>query len=399
MGLKLKRRVFLPVDIKLTFSRYSGSNTGCLVIFCVSGLPDYGRPYRWALFFGGAVPRKVKLCRLIHCIVEVDLRILSGIQPSGKLHIGNYFGAMRQHLALQADHEGFYFIADYHALTSNPAPADLASRTLEVAKDYLALGLDPQKTVFWRQSDVPEVTELAWILSCVTPMGLLQRCTSYKDKVAQGLSPNHGLFAYPVLQAADILMFDSNLVPVGADQKQHIEVTRDIAVKFNTQYGQIFVIPEEQILESVAVVPGIDGRKMSKSYNNTIEIFESESSMRKKVMRIVTDSTPVEEPKDPDKCAVFALLRLVADEAELTEWEQKYRRGGVGYGTVKQRVAELLCAYFRPYRQKRQELDQNSDYVEQVLTQGAQRARAVAAETMQRVRDAVGLGKKRDARV
>ena len=223
-----------------------------------------------------------------------------------------------------------------------------------------------------------QVTELAWILSCVTPMGLLQRCTSYKDKVAQGLLPNHGLFAYPVLQAADILMFDSNLVPVGADQKQHIEVTRDIAVKFNTQYGQIFVIPEEQILESVAVVPGIDGRKMSKSYNNTIEIFESESSMRKKVMRVVTDSTPVEEPKDPDKCAVFALLRLVADEAELTEWEQKYRRGGVGYGTVKQRVAELLCAYFRPYCQKRQELDQNPDYVEQVLTQGAQRARAVA---------------------
>lgn len=325
------------------------------------------------------------------------MRILSGIQPSGKLHIGNYFGAMRQHLALQTDHEGFYFIADYHAMTSNPAPADLAARTREVAMDYLALGLEPEKTVFWRQSDVPDVTELAWILSCVTPLGLLQRCTSYKDKVAQGLSPNHGLFAYPVLQAADILMFDSQLVPVGADQKQHIEVTRDIALKFNAQYGQTFVIPEEQILKSVAVVPGTDGRKMSKSYNNTIEIFEPEASLRKKVMRIVTDSTPVEDPKDPDKCALFALLRLAADESELAEWEQKYRAGGLGYGTVKKRVAELLCDYFRPYRQKRQDLEHNPDYVEQVLTQGAQRARAVAAETMQRVRDAVGLGKKRHA--
>ena len=186
------------------------------------------------------------------------MRILSGIQPSGKLHIGNFFGAMRQHLALQADHDGFYFIADYHAMTSNPAPAELATRTFEVAMDYLALGLDPKKTVFWRQSDVPEVTELAWILSCITPLGLLQRCTSYKDKVAQGLSPNHGLFAYPVLQAADILMFDSNLVPVGADQKQHIEVTRDIALKFNAQYGETFVVPEEQILKSVAVVPGLE---------------------------------------------------------------------------------------------------------------------------------------------
>ena len=319
------------------------------------------------------------------------MRILSGIQPSGKLHIGNYFGAMRQHLALQADHEGFYFIADYHAMTSNPAPADLAARTLEVAMDYLALGLDPDKTVFWRQSDVPQVTELAWILSCLTPLGLLQRCTSYKDKVAQGLSPNHGLFAYPVLQAADILMFDSNLVPVGADQKQHIEVTRDIAMKFNAQYGETFVLPEEQILKSVAVVPGTDGRKMSKSYNNTIEIFEPESSVKKKVMRIVTDSMPVEAPKDPETCSIFALLRLAADEAELAEWQARYRAGGVGYGTVKKRVAELLGEYFRPYRQKRQDLEQNPDYVEQVLTRGAQRARAVAAVTMQRVRDAVGL--------
>lgn len=325
------------------------------------------------------------------------MRILSGIQPSGKLHIGNFFGAMRQHLSLQADHDGFYFIADYHAMTSNPAPEDLAVRTLEVAKDYLALGLDPKKTVFWRQSDVPEVTELAWILSCVTPLGLLQRCTSYKDKVAQGLTPNHGLFAYPVLQAADILMYDSNLVPVGADQKQHIEVTRDIAVKFNLQFGETFVVPEEQILKSVAVVPGLDGRKMSKSYKNTIEIFESESSIKKKVMRMMTDSTPVEEPKDPEACNIFALLRLAAEREELAEWEAKYRKGGVGYGTVKKRVVELLCAYFRPYRERREAMEKDRDYVEDVLCDGARRARAVAKTTMGRVRDAVGLGKMRNA--
>ena len=325
------------------------------------------------------------------------MRVLSGIQPTGKLHIGNYFGAMRQHLQLQAENEGFYFIADYHALTANPEPQQYKEHTLDVAKDYLALGLDPEKTVFWRQSDVPEVTELAWILSCVTPMGLLQRCTSYKDKVEQGLSPVHGLFAYPVLQAADILMFDSHLVPVGADQKQHIEVTRDIAIKFNNIYGETFVIPEEHILKSVAVVPGLDGRKMSKSYDNTIEIFEPENKVKKKVMRIVTDSTPVEDPKDPETCNAFAFLKLVADENELAEWEQKYRYGGTGYGTVKKRVVELLHEYFRPFRQKRQELDDNADYVEEVLCKGAQRARAVASKTMERVRDAIGLGAVRNA--
>ena len=325
------------------------------------------------------------------------MRVLSGIQPTGKLHIGNYFGAMRQHLQLQAENDGFYFIADYHALTTNPEPQQYKEHTLDVAKDYLALGLDPEKTVFWRQSDVPEVTELAWILSCVTPMGLLQRCTSYKDKVEQGLSPVHGLFAYPVLQAADILMFDSHLVPVGADQKQHIEVTRDIAIKFNNIYGETFVIPEEHILKSVAVVPGLDGRKMSKSYDNTIEIFEPENKVKKKVMRIVTDSTPVEDPKDPETCNAFAFLKLVADETELAEWEQKYRSGGTGYGTVKKRVVELLHEYFRPFRQKRQELDDNADYVEEVLCKGAQRARAVASKTMERVRDAIGLGAVRNA--
>jgi len=319
-------------------------------------------------------------------------RVLSGIQPSGRLHIGNYFGAMRQHLALQAQNEGFYFIADYHAMTSNPSAEDLRRRSLEVAMDYIALGLDTEKTVFWRQSDVPEVTELTWILSCITPMGLLQRCTSYKDKVAQGLSPNHGLFAYPVLQAADILAYHSNLVPVGADQKQHIEVTRDIAQRFNNEYGPILTIPEDYILEDVAVVPGLDGRKMSKSYDNTIEIFEPESSVKKKIMRIQTDSTPVEDPKDPQRCGVFALLKLVAEPDEIKEWEGKYRAGGVGYGTVKKRVAELMCAYFRPYRDKRAALEKDLDAVRDVLARGAGRARAVARQTLDAVRRATGLG-------
>jgi len=320
------------------------------------------------------------------------LRILSGIQPSGKLHIGNYFGAMRQHLQLQAEHSCFYFIADYHALTSNPAPDEIIGNTLDVAMDYMALGLDTEKTVFWRQSDVPEVTELTWLLSCVTPMGLLQRCTSYKDKVAQGLSPNHGLFAYPVLQAADILIYKSDLVPVGADQKQHIEVTRDIAMRFNNTYGEVFTIPEDHIIESVAVVPGIDGQKMSKSYGNTIEIFEQPDSVRKKIMKIVTDSTPVEEPKDPDKCNIFALLRLVASLDELKDWENKYRSGGIGYGEAKKRLAELIIEHFEPFRQKRAELENNIDSVKKVLADGAGRAKVVAARTLAAARKAVGLG-------
>ena len=322
------------------------------------------------------------------------MRVLSGIQPSGKLHIGNYFGAIRQHLQLQAEHSCFYFIADYHALTSNPNPADVAENTLDVAMDYIALGLDTEKTVFWRQSDVPEVTELTWLLSCVTPMGLLQRCTSYKDKVAQGLSPNHGLFAYPVLQAADILSFNSNLVPVGADQKQHIEVTRDIAGRFNNTYGEVFTIPEDYIIESVAVVPGVDGQKMSKSYGNTIEIFEPQKSVRKKVMKIVTDSTPVEETKEPEKCNVFALLKLVASEEELAEWENKYRAGGMGYGEAKKRLAELMIEYFEPYRAKRTELENNINHVKEILSDGAKRAKAVATETLAKARNAVGLGAK-----
>jgi len=300
---------------------------------------------------------------------------------------------MSHQLKLQADHECFYFIADYHALTSNPSPDEIAQNVLDVAIDYIALGLDTDKTVFWRQSDVPEVTEFTWLLSCITPMGLLQRCTSYKDKVSQGFSPNHGLFAYPVLQAADILIFNSDIVPVGADQKQHIEVARDIAIKFNNAYGEILTLPEGYIIESVAVVPGLDGRKMSKSYGNAIEIFEPEDSIEKKIMRIVTDSTSVEEPKDPDKCNVFALLKLLASPDELAEWENRYRSGGMGYGQVKKRLAELMIEYFRPFRKKRTELENNINYVKEVLADGARRAKAVAAETLARVRNAVGLGR------
>ena len=319
------------------------------------------------------------------------MRVLSGIQPSGKLHIGNYFGAMRQHLAFQADHECFYFIVDYHALTSSPDPKTLRQLTLEATMDYIALGLDTEKTVFWRQSDVPEVTELAWILSCVTPMGLLQRCVSYKDKVAQGLSPNHGLFAYPVLQAADILLFNGELVPVGADQKQHIEVTRDIAQRFNNTYKEIFTIPKDHIVDSVAIVPGIDGRKMSKSYDNIIGIFEAEKTVKKKIMQIVTDSTPVEEPKKTETCNVFAMLKLVASEDELKEWKSKYKKGGTGYGDAKKRLAELMLEYFKPYREKRAELEHNIDFVEQVLTNGAKKARAIGIKTLSKARKAVGL--------
>jgi tryptophanyl-tRNA synthetase len=327
--------------------------------------------------------------------LEAALRVLSGIQPSGRLHVGNYFGAIRQHLELQAEHECYYFIADYHALTSNPSPESVAEYTLDVAMDYMALGLDTAKTVFWRQSDVPEVTELTWLLSCITPKALLERCVSYKDKIAQGLSPNHGLFAYPVLQAADILIVKSDIVPVGADQKQHIEVTRDIAIRFNATYGEVFKIPEDYIIEAVAVVPGTDGRKMSKSYSNTIEIFEPEKTVKNKVMKIVTDSTPVEAPKDPGKCNVFALLKLFASPEELAEWDRRYRSGGMGYGEAKKRLAELMIEYFRPYRQKRAELEENMDAVENVLKTGAARARTVASKTLLEARKAVGLGERR----
>lgn len=318
-------------------------------------------------------------------------RILSGIQPSGKLHVGNYFGMMRPAIELQEQGEAFLFIADYHALTTVTDPDKLREATTDVALDFLACGLDPERTAFYRQSDVPEVTELSWLLSVVTPMGLLERCHSYKDKMAKGIKATHGLFAYPVLMAADILCVQSNVVPVGRDQKQHVEVTRDIAGKFNMQYEEVFTIPEPSIRDDVAVVPGVDGQKMSKSYDNTIEIFGKEKETKKKIMRIVTDSTPLEDPKDPETCNVFSLFKLFADDGQRKEMEERYRAGGMGYGDAKKALFELMMETFQPYREKRAELAENMDYVEGVLQKGAERARVEAVKTLKAARQAIGL--------
>jgi tryptophanyl-tRNA synthetase len=319
------------------------------------------------------------------------VRILSGIQPSGALHLGNYFGMMRPAIELQEKGEAFYFIADYHSMTSLFDPAERRQNTLDVALDFLACGLDPKKSVFFRQSDVPEVTELTWMLSSVTPMGLLERCTSYKDKIAKGISPNHGLFAYPVLMAADILIYDSNLVPVGQDQKQHVEVTRDIAIKFNEQYGETFVIPEPQIREAVAKVPGMDGEKMSKSYGNTIEIFGEEKALRKKVMAIRMDSRTPQEPKpDAEQNLAIQLLKVV-NAALGGEYEEKLRAGGLGYGDLKKKLFEVYWEHFAAARARRAELVANLDYVSQVLAEGAGKARAKAREVLKRARKASGL--------
>jgi len=319
------------------------------------------------------------------------MRVLSGIQPSGALHIGNYFGALKQFIELQHSYEGLYFIANYHALTSLHDPAALRAATLEVAVSFLALGLDPEKATIFVQSDIPEVPELTWMLSCVTPVGLLERCHAYKDKVAQGLPAEHGLFAYPVLMAADILIYDSNLVPVGQDQKQHVEVTRDIALRFNHRYGEVFTLPEALILPEVAVVPGLDGRKMSKSYGNTIEIFDEPAVMRKKIMSVKTDSTPVEAPKNPDTCNAFALFRLVAPPQELAEVRRLYLEGGAAYGEVKSRTAQLMADYFAEARERRRELLAHPDQVREVLAAGAARARSLARVTLARAREACGI--------
>ncbi|MBM4396576.1 MAG: tryptophan--tRNA ligase [Deltaproteobacteria bacterium] len=324
------------------------------------------------------------------------MRILSGIQPSGQLHLGNWFGAIRQFVKLQeAGHECFYFIASYHALTSLRNASDLERATMHLACGYLALGIDPARSVFFVQSDVPQVTELCWVLNCVCPVGLMERGTSYKDKVARGLSPNMGLFGYPVLQAADIVIYDANLVPVGADQKQHIEMTRDLAEKLNREVGTeerpVLVVPEPYILEEVAVVPGIDGQKMSKSYDNTIEVFATPKETGKRVMQIVTDSTPLEAPKDPAKCNVFALLKLFATPEETAEIADRYRAGGYGYGHAKKRLAELINDRFADARARYAEYEARPDHVRDVLREGGRRAREVAEATMERVRGACGL--------
>lgn len=318
-------------------------------------------------------------------------RILSGIQPSGVPHIGNFFGMMRQALELQEKGDAYLFIADLHSLTVNPKPRELRERIDRLALDFLACGLDPEKTAFFRQSDINGICELTWILNCITNMGLLERAHSYKDKIAKGFVPNNGLFSYPVLMASDILIYKADSVPVGKDQKQHLEITRDLAIRFNQMYGDIFVIPEPIIPETVAVVPGIDGQKMSKSYNNTIELFGNEKQIRKKIMSIPTDSTPMEDPKDPDKCNIYKLYCLFADEVQKEELAAKYRGGNFGYGHAKQALFEAYMDFFAPMRKRREELEKDPGYIQSILKKGAEKANAIASETLEEVRKAVGL--------
>ena len=322
------------------------------------------------------------------------MRSLSGIQPSGILHIGNYFGAIKQFVELQDEYEGFYFLANYHALTSSPKGEDLKSNTISVILDYLALGLDPEKSTLFLQSDVPEHAELSWILSNISPMGLLERAHSYKDKVAKGIKPNVGLFTYPILMAADILMYSPDIVPVGKDQKQHVEMTRDIATKFNETYGkEVFKLPKEKIVENVATVPGTDGDKMSKSYGNVINMFGSKKALKKQIMSIVTDSTPLEEPKDPDN-NITKLYALLATEKEVEALKEKFRAGNFGYGHAKNELFDKFMDYFSPFQKKREELENNMDYVYGILREGANKARSIATAKMNEVRDVVGLLKK-----
>ncbi len=321
------------------------------------------------------------------------MRFLTGLQPSGQLHIGNYFGAIKPAVELQEKGEAFYFIANYHAMTTMESAQKLRDNTMSLAVDFLACGLDPKKAVLFSQSAVPEVNELAWILSTVCPMGLLERCHSYKDKVAKGFSPSHALFAYPALMAADILLYNSDAVPVGKDQKQHLEVTRDLAAKINDTFGaDIFKLPEAIISEVTAVVPGLDGQKMSKSYGNTLPIFGEEKPLRKLInKKIVTDATPLEAPKPTEGSIILAIYKLFATPEQYEEMVAAHQRGGVGYGQFKKDVFEAYWEYFRSAREKREWIVANPDYVSQVLTDGATRAREEAARTMTRLREAVGL--------
>jgi tryptophanyl-tRNA synthetase len=319
------------------------------------------------------------------------MRILSGIQPSGSLHIGNYFGMMKPMIAYQEENELYCFIVNYHAMTSVTDGEQLASGTMEAALDFLALGLDPDRAIFWVQSDVPEVTELTWILNNVTPVGLLLRSHSYKDKIAQGISPNHGLLSYPVLMAADILLYQSEKVPVGQDQQQHLEIARDIALKFNNLFGETFVIPEAEINPNIPTVLGLDGRKMSKSYDNTIEIFAEEEILREKTGAIVTDSTPVADPKDPDKCNLYAIASLFLTEGEKAALADRYRRGGLKYSDVKKELFSLIWDFFGEARDKRERLLRNPSQIRDILKAGAEKARAKALPTLEMVKKKVGL--------
>lgn len=318
-------------------------------------------------------------------------RILSGIQPSGALHLGNYLGMMRPAVELQQQGEALYFIADLHALTTLHDREALQRHSRDVALDFLACGLDPSRSLLFRQSDIPKVPLLTWILSTVTPMGLLERCHSYKDKLARGFAPSHALFSYPVLMAADILIYDSDIVPVGKDQKQHLEVTRDIAVKMNETFGPIFKLPEASIREDAAIVPGTDGEKMSKSYRNTIEIFADEKAMKKKIMGIVTDSAKVEDPKDPEASSIYHLYRLFASEGEAAAMAEKFRTGGTGYGDFKKQLFGTVWEYFAPMRKKRAELEADPAHVDGILRDSAEKANNLAGAVMARVETAMGL--------
>lgn len=319
------------------------------------------------------------------------MRVLSGIQPSGKLHLGNYFGMMRECVRLQEKGESYVFIANYHALTTVSNAEQLRIDTMDVALDFLACGLDPERTNFFVQSDVPEVQELAWLLSIVTPMGLLERAHSYKDKLAHGKEATHGLFAYPVLMAADILLYQADIVPVGKDQKQHLEITRDLATKFNLKFGETFKIPEPYTPEEVAVVPGIDGQKMSKSYNNTIQMSATPKQIKQAIMSIVTDSTPLEEPKDPDSCIVYQLYKLLETPEKVAEMAANLRAGGYGYGHAKKELLEAFNRKFEPFKERRAELAEKPEMVKEILAAGAARARAEARKTLDAARHAVGL--------
>lgn len=319
------------------------------------------------------------------------MRVLSGIQPTGRFHWGNYFGAIRQYIDLQREDQAYYFIANLHALTTVREPERLRELTLDAAIDLLALGLNPEHAVLFVQSDVPQVSELCWLLMTIAPMGLLERCHAYKDKKAKGLAADAGLFTYPVLMAADILAYDADVVPVGEDQVQHIEVCRDLAASFNHRFGEVFVLPKAKVLDSSAKVPGVDGEKMSKSYNNTIELFEEPKAMRKKIMRITTDSRPMEDPKEPESDHLYQLYSLLANDQQRSEMAALYHRGGFGYGEVKKALADRADEYFEPARERRRELAAHPERIREILGDGAARARAKAAEVLARAQAACGI--------
>jgi tryptophanyl-tRNA synthetase len=319
------------------------------------------------------------------------MRVLTGIQASGKLHLGNYFGAMKPMVELQEEHELFTFIANYHSLTSSKDAETLRQYTIDAAVDYLSVGIDPNKTTFWVQSHMPEVLELYWILSKFTPMGLLERAHSYKDKVAKGIPASHALFSYPVLMAADILILDTQKVPVGKDQIQHVEMTRDIATKFNNEYGELFILPEHLVQEEVATIPGIDGQKMSKSYDNAIDLFMDEKPLQKRCNKIVSSSTPLGEPLEYEGDNIYALASLFLKEEEKLELQARYKSGKEGYGHFKKYLKELIWEELAEAREKREYYLNHIDEVNDILTQGAKKASAIASAKMEKVKAAIGL--------